>query len=59
MQTMASLGAGVTANRPPFLGMVQAELGKLIRWRAIWFTLLGIGLLMLLLNALTYFVMLF
>jgi ABC-2 type transport system permease protein len=55
-QTVGALGAGIMANRPPFQGMVQAELGKIIRWRAIWFTLLGIGLLMLLLNALTYFV---
>ncbi len=39
--------------------MVQAELGKITRWRAIWFTMLGIGLLMLLLNALTYFVTLY
>jgi ABC-type transport system involved in multi-copper enzyme maturation permease subunit len=39
--------------------MVQAELGKITRWRAIWFTLLGIGLLMLLLNGLTYFVTLY
>jgi ABC-type transport system involved in multi-copper enzyme maturation permease subunit len=39
--------------------MVQAELGKIVRWRAIWFTLLGIGLLMLLLNGLTYFVTLY
>jgi hypothetical protein len=54
-QRVAAIGAGVTANKPPFLGMVQAELGKIIRWRAIWFTLLGIGLLMLLLNGLTYF----
>jgi ABC-2 type transport system permease protein len=58
-QTVGALGAGITANRPPFLGMVQAELGKIIRWRAIWFALLGIGLLMLLLNALTYFVTLY
>jgi ABC-2 type transport system permease protein len=58
-QTVASLGAGITANRPPFLGMVQAELGKIVRWRAIWFTLLGIGLLMLLLNGLTYFITLY
>jgi ABC-2 type transport system permease protein len=54
-QTVAARGAGITANRPPFLGMVQSELGKIVRWRAIWFTLLGIGLLMLLLNGLTYF----
>jgi ABC-type transport system involved in multi-copper enzyme maturation permease subunit len=39
--------------------MVQAELGKIVRWRAIWFTLLGIGLLMLLLNGLTYFITLY
>jgi ABC-type transport system involved in multi-copper enzyme maturation permease subunit len=58
-QTIASLGAGITANRPPFLGMVQAELSKIVRWRAIWFTLLGIGLLMLLLNALSFFVTLY
>jgi len=58
-QQVAAIGAGVTANRPPFLGMVQAELGKIIRWRAIWFTLLGIGLLMLLLNGLTYFITLY
>jgi ABC-2 type transport system permease protein len=58
-QTVASLGAGITANRPPFLGMIQAELGKIVRWRAIWFTLLGIGLLMLLLNGLTYFITLY
>jgi ABC-2 type transport system permease protein len=36
--------------------MVGAELGKIVRWRAIWFTLLGIGLLMVLLNGLGYFV---
>jgi ABC-2 type transport system permease protein len=58
-QTVATLGAGITANRPPFLGMIQAELGKILRWRAIWFTLLGIGLLMLLLNGLTYFFTIF
>ena len=58
-QQVAAIGAGVTVNRPPFLGMVQAELGKIIRWRAIWFTLLGIGLLMLLLNGLTYFITLY
>jgi ABC-type transport system involved in multi-copper enzyme maturation permease subunit len=58
-QTVASLGAGITANRPPFFGMIQAELGKIVRWRAIWFTLLGIGLLMLLLNGLAFFVTLF
>ncbi len=58
-QRVAAIGAGVTANKPPFLGMVQAELGKIIRWRAIWFTLLGIGLLMLLLNGLTYFFVLY
>src|SRR6476620_3018949 len=58
-QTVASLGAGIKANRPPFLGMVQAELGKIVRWRAIWFTLLGIGLPMLLLNGLTYFITLY
>jgi len=55
-QTVASLGDGITANRPPFLGMVQAELSKIVRWRAIWFTLLGIGVLMLLLNGLAFFV---
>jgi ABC-2 type transport system permease protein len=39
--------------------MIQAELGKVIRWRAIWFTLLGIGVLMLLLNGLAFFVTLY
>jgi ABC-type transport system involved in multi-copper enzyme maturation permease subunit len=58
-QAVAALGAGITANRPPFVGMVQAELGKITRWRAIWFTLLGIGVLMLLLNALSFFVTLY
>jgi ABC-2 type transport system permease protein len=58
-QTVASIGSGITPNRPPFLGMVQAELRKIVWWRAIWFTLLGIGLLMLLLSALNYFVTIF
>jgi ABC-type transport system involved in multi-copper enzyme maturation permease subunit len=55
-QTVASLAVGIPANRPPFLGMIQAELSKIVRWRAIWFTLLGIGLLMLALNGLAFFV---
>jgi ABC-2 type transport system permease protein len=58
-QRVAAIGSGITANRPPFLGMVRAELGKIVRWRAIWFTMLGIGLLMLLLNGLGYFVTIF
>jgi ABC-type transport system involved in multi-copper enzyme maturation permease subunit len=54
-QTVAALGEGVTPTRPSFLGMVRSELQKTGWRRAIWFSLLGIGLLMLLLNGITYF----
>ena len=53
-QTVAALGEGVTPTRPSFLGMVRSELQKTGWRRAVWFSLLGIGLLMLAFEALNY-----
>jgi ABC-type transport system involved in multi-copper enzyme maturation permease subunit len=54
-QRVAAIGAGITPSSPSFLGIVRSELQKTGWRRAVWFSLLGIGLLMLLLNGITYF----
>ena len=54
-QTVASLGVGITPGNPTFPGMVRSELQKIGWRRAVWYTLLGIGLLMLAFEALNYF----
>jgi len=54
-QTVASLGVGTTPGNPTFPGMVRSELQKIGWRRAVWYTLLGIGLLMLAFEALNYF----
>ena len=54
-QTVAALGVGLTPGAPTFPGMVRAELHKIVWRRAVWYTLLGIGLLMLAFEALNYF----